>query len=93
MSGISILWIVWACLTAGTLALLLYRATLTLHEDDQLFLSDVAQNGHERQIQEALIQRVQRLAPYVRTMTGATGLATAALVGIYTVNAIHVLAK
>jgi len=40
MSTLFELLIVWGVLTAALIALLIYRGTLTMHEDDQLFLSE-----------------------------------------------------
>ena len=42
MSMITMLLIVWGVLTGILILLLIYRSTLTLHEDDQLFLDDAS---------------------------------------------------
>ena len=61
MSMIMMLLIVWGVLTAVLILLLIYRSTLTLHEDDQLFLDDASANL--RAEQEELQLRMKRVTP------------------------------
>ena len=56
--------ILWAGLTVVLVVLLIYRSTLSMHEDDQLFL-DTAQ-AHMAKEQEDLIGRMNRIQPWVR---------------------------
>ena len=72
MSTITILLIAWAVLTVVLILLLIYRSTLTLHEDDQLFLDDASANL--RAEQEELQLRMRRVTPYVRILGAASGL-------------------
>jgi cell division septal protein FtsQ len=53
-------------LTTVLVLLLIYRSTLTMHEDDQLFLDDSSKNLREEQ--EALQVRMKRVAPWVRIL-------------------------
>ena len=68
--------IVWAVLTAVLILLLIYRGTLNMHEDDQLFLDDA--QAHMAREQEELIGRMNRLQPWVRLF----GACSAALIVI-----------
>lgn len=72
MSMMTILLIVWGVLTLILVLLLIYRSTLTLHEDDQLFLDDASANL--RIEQEELQLRMKRVTPYVRVLGAASGL-------------------
>jgi hypothetical protein len=72
MSMMSILLIVWGVLTVALVLLLIYRSTLTLHEDDQLFLDDASANL--RIEQEELQLRMKRVTPYVRILGAASAL-------------------
>ena len=58
MSMLMMLLIVWGVLTAVLILLLIYRSTLTLHEDDQLFLDDAS--ASIRAEQEQLQMRMQK---------------------------------
>ena len=72
MSMISMLLIAWGVLTVALILLLIYRSTLTLHEDDQLFLDEASANL--RAEQEELQVRMKRVTPYVRVLGAASGL-------------------
>jgi hypothetical protein len=72
MSMIMILLIAWGVLTAVLVLLLIYRSTLTLHEDDQLFLDDAS--ASIRAEQEELQLRMKKVAPYVRVLATLSGL-------------------
>ncbi len=66
MSTLQMLLIVWGVLTVVLILLLIYRSTLTMHEDDQLFLDDSSKNLREEQ--EALQVRMKQVAPWVRIL-------------------------
>ena len=56
--------ILWGGLTLVLIVLLIYRGTLTMHEDDQLFLDSA--EVHMQKEQEELIRRMDSLTPWVR---------------------------
>lgn len=72
--------IVWGGLTTILIVLLIYRSTLTIREDDQLFL-DEAEHQLETEQQE-LMKRVDRLTPVVRAFGAASILLILAIGGI-----------
>lgn len=74
MSTLFELLIVWGVLTAALIALLIYRGTLTMHEDDQLFLSD--SQAHVAREQLEIMAKVNKLRPFVKVL----GTLSAALI-------------
>lgn len=64
--------IVWAGLTAVLILLLIYRGTLNMHEDDQLFLDEA--ESHMAKEQEQLIIRMNRIQPWVRIFGACSAL-------------------
>jgi hypothetical protein len=65
--------IAWGAVTTVLVVLLIYRGTLTMHEDDQLFLDEAESHMQEEQAQ--LLGKIDRLQPYVRaTMVGSGAL-------------------
>ena len=72
MSMITMLLVVWGVLTGILILLLIYRSTLTLHEDDQLFLDDAS--ATMRAEQEQLQLRMKRVTPYVRVLGALSGV-------------------
>jgi len=69
---IMMLLVAWGVLTAVLILLLIYRSTLTLHEDDQLFLDDAS--ASIRAEQEELQLRMKKVAPYVRILAILSGV-------------------
>src|SRR5262249_34680981 len=63
-SVMTALFIAWIALTVVLVVLLIYRGTLTMHEDDQLFL-DTAED-HMQKEQTELLGKMDRLTPWVR---------------------------
>ncbi len=72
--------IVWGGLTTILIVLLIYRSTLTIREDDQLFL-DAAEHHMELE-QQDLMKRVHRLTPLLRVFGAASILLILAIGGI-----------
>lgn len=64
--------IAWACLTTILVLLLIYRSTLTMHEDDQLFLDESEAHMHNEQLENT--RRMERITPFVRIFGAASGL-------------------
>lgn len=56
--------ILWAGLVLVLVVLLVYRSTLTMHEDDQLFLDNA--EAHMAKEQEEFISRMDRIQPWLR---------------------------
>jgi hypothetical protein len=73
--------IVWGVLTAALVVLLIYRGTLTMHEDDQLFL-DTAED-HMKKEQQELIGKMDRLTPWVRVCGAGSALLLVVMGGVY----------
>jgi len=80
MSTLMMLLIVWSVLTALLILLLIYRSTLSMHEDDQLFLDDSSKNLREEQ--EALQVRMNRVTPWVRILGAASAVLILVIAGM-----------
>jgi len=59
---------------------LIYRSTLSMHEDDQLFLDDSTSNL--RLEQEELLSKMRKVTPLVRILGAASGLLILVIAGI-----------
>ncbi len=70
----SLVWLLatWGVLTTVLVILLIYRSTLTMHEDDQLFLDD--SEAHMQKEQAELMSKVDRLNPFLRWLGAASGV-------------------
>ena len=80
MSPLMLLFIAWGVLTAALVVLLIYRSTLTMQEDDQLFLD--ASESHMEREQIILMQKVNKINPLVRWLGAASGLLILVIAGL-----------
>lgn len=72
--------ILWAGLTVVLIVLLIYRSTLSMHEDDQLFLDHA--EAHMAREQEELIVKMNRITPWVRVCGAGSAVLTVVIAGI-----------
>ena len=76
----------WAVVSAALTLVMIYRATLTQHETDQLFLADEETLSRSHEEHDRILARVHRLRPVYQSLTGMTILMSALIVGIYMVE-------
>ena len=81
MSTMMMLSVLWAVITAALIIVLIYRSTLSMHEDDQLFLDESTANI--RAEQEELLRRMNSLALPVRILGAASGLLVLVIAGMW----------
>jgi hypothetical protein len=73
--------IVWAVPTVLLIFLLIYKSTLSMHEDDQLFLDDA--ESALAQEQAELMQRMDKIQPYIRALGVVSGVLIVAIFGLW----------
>lgn len=81
MTPITLLLVVWGALTAVLVVLLIYRSTLTMHEDEQLFLGD--SEAHMQKEQVELMARVDKVTPIVKLFGAASGVMILVIAGMF----------
>ena len=81
MSPLIGLLVVWGVLTAILIILLIYRSTLTMHEDDQLFLNE--SDTHMEQEQAEVLSKVNKISPYVKVLGAVSGGLILVIASIY----------
>ena len=72
---------IWAVPTVVLIFLLIYKSTLTMHEDDQLFLDDA--ESALAQEQAELMQRMDKIQPYIRGLGVASGVLIVMIFGLW----------
>lgn len=72
MTPIEIVGGLFGLFAVGLIVLLIYRSTLTMHEDDQLFLDDA--NSHMQEEQTELLTKVSRLTIPMRVFSIGSGV-------------------
>lgn len=81
MSLVMTLLIVWGALTTILVLLMIYRSTLTMHEEDQLFLDD--SEAHMKEEQEEIHRRVGRVTPWVKIFGAVSGMLILVIAGLW----------
>lgn len=77
--GLFWLLVVWGALTVVLIILLIYRGTLTMQEDDQLFLDDSA--SAMANDQKELMAKVNKITPLVKVLGAASALMILVIAG------------
>ena len=72
--------ILWAALTVVMIVLLIYKSTLSMHEDDQLFLDNA--EAHMAKEQEELIAKMNKITPWVRICGAGSALLLVVIAGM-----------
>ncbi|HKD85930.1 MAG TPA: hypothetical protein VKB58_14350 [Terriglobales bacterium] len=80
MPTLTMLLIVWGVLTVVLILLLIYRSTLSMHEDDQLFLDESSKNLREEQ--EQVLARMNKVTPWVRILGAASAVLILVIAGM-----------
>jgi Tfp pilus assembly protein PilN len=80
MSPMIMLLIGWGVLTGILVILLIYRSTLTMQEDDQLFLDESESHMQTEQIE--LMKKVNRISPYVKVLGALSGVMILVIAGM-----------
>jgi len=80
-STLRILLEIWGALTTVLVILMIYRSTLAIHEEDQLYLDDA--ESHMQQEQTELITRINKVNPLVKMFGAASGLLILVIAGLW----------
>src|SRR5215470_4223272 len=72
---------VWGVLTGALVILLIYRGTLTMQEDDQLFLDDT--KSHMEKEQAEIIAKVNKINPFVKILGAVSGIMFLVIAGMF----------
>ena len=72
MTPVEIVGGLFGLFAVGLIVLLIYKSTLTMHEDDQLFLDDA--NSHMQEEQTELLTKVNRLTIPMRVFSIGSGV-------------------
>ena len=81
MTTLTLVAIAFGIFAVGLVLLLIYRSTLTMHEDEQLFLNDA--NSHMQEEQTELITKVNRLTIPLRVFAAGSGVFLLVLIGMW----------
>jgi hypothetical protein len=81
LSPLNAVLIIWGVVTAALAVLLIYRSTISMKEDEQLFL-DPAQSNMEQE-QRDVRMRLQKITPYTTVLGVTSGVLLAVSAGLW----------
>jgi hypothetical protein len=73
--------VIFGVFAIGLIVLLIYKSTLTMHRDDQLFLDDASSHMHDEQTE--LLAKLNRLTIPVRVFSIGSGVFLLVLVAMW----------
>jgi len=72
----------WGVLTIILILLLIYRSTVNMHEDEQLFLDDASSHmAQEQQIE--VVKKMNAIRPWIRVFGASSGVLLLIIAGIW----------
>jgi hypothetical protein len=78
--ALTVVAVIFGVFAIGLILLLIYKSTLTMRRDDQLFLDDASSHMHDEQT--VLLAKVNRLTIPVRVFSIGAGVFLLVLLGI-----------
>ena len=81
MSPLVMLLMAWGALTAVLIILLIYCSTLTMQEDDQLFLDEA--ESHMEKEQAEILSKVNKITPFIKALGAVSGVMILLIAGIF----------
>ena len=85
MNALPTLIVIWAVFTGLFLTLLAYNGTITRYEENQLFLDDI--NANEKQEQSSIVNKINKIMPFIRALGTLSAVMTVVIIAIYTLDA------
>jgi len=79
--ALTVVAVIFGVFAIGLIVLLIYKSTLTMHRDDQLFLDDASSHMHDEQTE--LMAKVNRLTIPVRVFSIGSGVFLLVLVAMW----------
>ncbi|HLX84761.1 MAG TPA: hypothetical protein VKR59_12740 [Terriglobales bacterium] len=71
----------WGVLTGVLILLLIYRSTLTMHEDDSIFLNDTESQMHKDQME--VLVKMRKITPIVKVLSALSGAMILVIAGLF----------
>jgi hypothetical protein len=88
MSPMYLLVVAWGILTGVLIVLLIYRSTLTMHEDDSIFLHETESQMHKDQTE--VISKMQKLTPIVKVLGALSGAMILVIAGLFIYQGLNI---
>lgn len=84
MSAVAGLLIAWGILTGILILLLIYKSTLTMHENDSIFLNESESQMEKDQVE--IIKKMNMIKPIVKVLGALSGAMILLIAGLFIYN-------
>jgi hypothetical protein len=81
MSPMYMLLVAWGILTGILIILLIYRSTLTMHEDDSIMLNDTESQIAKDQVE--VLAKMKKITPIVKVLGALSGAMILVIAGLF----------
>ncbi len=81
MSPMFMLLVAWGILTAILIVLMIYKSTLTMHEDDSIFLNETESQMQKDQTE--VLNKMRKITPIVRVLGALSGVMILVIAGLF----------
>jgi hypothetical protein len=88
MSPMVGLLIAWGVLTAILIVLLIYKSTLTMHEDDSIFLNETESQMQKDQTE--VLAKMRKIAPIVKVLGALSGVMILVIAGLFIYQGLNI---
>ena len=88
MSPMFGLLVAWGVLTAILIVLLIYNSTLTMHEDDSLFLNDTESQMQKDQTE--VLAKMRKITPILKVLGALSGAMILAIAGLFIYQGLNI---
>jgi hypothetical protein len=88
MSPMFGLLVAWGILTAILIVLLIYKSTLSMHEDDSIFLN--ATESQMQKDQAEVLNKMRRITPIVKVLGALSGVMILVIAGLFIYQGLNI---
>lgn len=80
--------VAWGILTAILIVLLIYRSTLTMHEDDSIFLNDTESQMQKDQVE--VLAKMRKITPVLKVLGALSGAMILTIAGLFIYQGLNI---
>jgi uncharacterized membrane protein YjfL (UPF0719 family) len=73
--------VAWGVVTVILILLLIYKSTLTMHEDDSIFLNESESQMHKDQIE--VLAKMKKIGPILKVLGALSGAMILVIAGLF----------
>ncbi len=80
--------VAWGILTGVLIVLLIYKSTLSMHEDDSIFLHETESQMHKDQTE--VLVKMKKITPIVRVLGALSGVMILIIAGLFIYQGLNI---